>query len=361
MTAEEVVRICERHDVTIVTILPSVDETHRFVVDKNGVEHAVFEGSEEFIDRARRVAAWMRTRPASSQEDDARPGKALEWLGERLIPRTSSHALWYAGLDTLGDVPIEVLPVTDGEPLGLAMPVVRTPSLHGAHRLSAAATGKGKLDRRNGLLFTARADSSEPDDEAIKLVSSESVNFARRSGFRADVLSKNVSTLDGFSRAMASGLDLFAVWSHGEYQRGFMVPSTLRLARDVQLDATAIEEALLEQAPELRPRLMYLAACQAARGPLRRGDSAASDLGGIALGTGVQAVIVSPEKNDRDATFEHLCAFTEAFLHDGLTAQDAILMARRSVATAEKGRWAHPHFWGGLHLVGWGAARAQGR
>ncbi len=103
------------------------------------------------------------------------------------------------------------------------------------------------------------------------------------------------------------------------------------------------------------PRVAFLASCETARSHRRGGDGIAGHLGGAFLGAGTSVAVVSSVKVDRDAALAFLTAWSHAYFVDGKTASGAMLAARRSVASEP--RFAHPHFWGSLQLVGWGGVR----
>ena len=118
-----------------------------------------------------------------------------------------------------------------------------------------------------------------------------------------------------------------------------------------------MEQVLDDAGPGGTPQAVYLAACDVARGHRRMGDAGASHLGGAFLGAGVPVVVASGEQNDREATSIHAQAFSRAFLEDGATAGHAMLKARMEVQ--RRPEFAHPHFWAGLQLLGWGPTRRR--
>jgi len=99
------------------------------------------------------------------------------------------------------------------------------------------------------------------------------------------------------------------------------------------------------------PPLVVLAACGAARGPLRRGEDGLTNLGGAALYAGARCVILARGDLELQATLQMLETF-HARLRAGDGPAEALRSARRKLSA--DARWSHPFYHSLLQVVGLG-------
>ena len=97
------------------------------------------------------------------------------------------------------------------------------------------------------------------------------------------------------------------------------------------------------------PELVVLAACGSGRGPTRRGDGGASDLGGAFLRAGAGTVVLAPTDLAAEAIVAMMPAFHEG-LASGASSAAALTAARARLASSE--RFADPFYHGLLRAVG---------
>lgn len=386
-TAQSVIDLSLAENVTVVYFVPTESVTHRFTVTEGRVLHDRLEGSGEFGPRLAQLAKWVRTRPAgsvtppSSERPSASPSlesypdaKSLDWLSTRIFPEVGngdSTAYWIAGLDAFGSAPIEALPLPPPASLdrmrgyaALRRPVTRIPSIHAMLQLRELKR-PNLGDRPKTLKIFSLAGRLDGQPE-IGLSGEELRFFRTLPNVRANSVDGPMSTRAGFASMLRGTCELFVAWTHGNLDRTATRPAELLVrpapgaddpTKADRIDAAFIE-ATLDEAPLGRtPLVAFIASCKAARGQRRLGDGAASHLGGAFFSRGVSAIILSPENLDRDATFLFLQSFTRAFLSEGLTVDQAVLRARKTVAATPG--FEHPHFWALPQLVGWGGAQAK--
>jgi tetratricopeptide (TPR) repeat protein len=318
--------------------LPSMDDSHVFAVDAGRVRHARLAASQRDLSRAAApVTRHARQLPGAKPAVDA--AQEAKTLARLLLPDDVRRSLaeWrsvtFVGNELIGDPPLEVLPLEDGESLGLLMATSYLPSLE-LGGLLARRQGTD-FDPASAVALLAAGDSVQRDAE---LTRAERERLAEVFG-RRNVLEGTDARLD---RPLGGGL--LAVVAHGEYLASERRPAHLVLSGGL----AGAEE--LERAP--LPPLVCLVACGAARGPVRRGDDGAVHLGGAALLGGAATVLLAPNEVETAASLALLTTFVEG-LREGHPPDEALRRAR--VALAERDpRWGHPFYSSSMRLFGLG-------
>jgi CHAT domain-containing protein len=282
----------------------------------------------------------------------ARLDALLGDLAQALLPASVQGALaaWtevsVEGLGLAGYVPFEALPLSSGQPLGLALPVTHLPSLGVATRLAERARA-GPEPQMDLSVVAAPLDLER---EPIPWGTREAAALSAwcRPG-RFALFAGAAATPAALRAPATSGASWLLLVLHGIYDPGRERAAGILLGRDAAGDQARL---FAEDLESLRvPPLVFLAVCGAARGPLRRGDDGITDLGGAFLAAGAEAVVLSPI----DLLLAPTLALAQRFqaeLARGATPAHALHRAR--CALAERGEYSHPYHYALLHLVGIG-------
>ena len=348
----------------ILVYLPTRGASHVFALDRAGLVHA--ETAPSFVlERARRDYLAHLIAAARGLADPAQRSWALELerrlakeLAERLLPpRIAARvAAWsevtLVGTDSLGPVPFEWLPLGAEPHLGVARALDTLPSLPlgvaWAHR-ARSRTAELDLVLVGGALPSASVAERWPELETITLPA-ELVE--ELSGAYAPARVRPLVGAAATRRALAE-IDLDSVTvlqflTHGVLEPERERPLALVLGADGADDGLfRCEDAEAGDAP----RLVVLASCRTASGPIRKGDPGSADMGGAWLAAGAQAVLLS----HADLALEE-AARASRLLHRVLAAGGTPaegLRAARAELVAEQGP-AAPFLGGLLGVVGLG-------
>ncbi|MFK7962216.1 MAG: CHAT domain-containing protein [Phycisphaerales bacterium] len=273
-------------------------------------------------------------------------------LAEILLPGDVRAALGRGdglvilGLDTLGYVPFEALPV-DADWLGLTTEIRYLPSLRVGGALTRRSTGPAA---NQGVVIAAPDPSADvsarfPGLQDLPLTPQHIQAMVRRD---PDVA---VRLGDAATRsAVQADLERTPAWIQ------FLV-------HGVRLDAEGITRALV-LAPDAKhsgllraedvadlplPPLAILTACASGRGPQRWGDAGTTDLSGVAFRGGANTVLLPYAPLDLAATLE-LGTHLHRDIDRGRTTGAALVAARKAVAAEP--RFNDPFYFALLHAHG---------
>lgn len=372
LTPTMAIELCEAANATLVYVVPTPDATHRFTIHQGGVQHKKLEPESAFRERFLPLLTALRTPPSpGSVWPPSSTEPELKWLAERLVPASTGGTILYAGLDSFGHAPVEVLAGPDGLPIGLTHVVARVPSVN-ALGTSRSIDSSRLTDRPSMGIFAVTGGGT--DSFSGRPVLPIPFSIAQYSALQAavpDALLSYVGDSEGTERAfldtLRAGPDLFVAVTHGDsggasggapgiFVRGNEAKSDRGAPLLTVLTAESISRSLERSGGE-RPSVALLAACGAGAGPRRVGDSGSSDFSGSLLASGVTAVLAASDEIEVDAALAYVTAFSSAFLGGDRTVGEATLAARRSVAQLP-GK-SHPHFWASLLLYGWSEAQLK--
>ena len=347
--------------------VPSVGRSHVFAVDENYVVHAHLEdGARLDASREALVDAFQRSVASRTPDDYERADLAAEHAASLLLPdsirtRISSwNRVLVTGLETLGYVPFECLPV-GGELLGDRLPVAYLPSF---------AVARGLIDRRGGggvapsldlRLLAAPTHSPAararwPVLETLPWSDSLELEFTGVYGAaRTRALTGSHATVAALMNSRAPRAAALQIIAHGAYDATLDRPATIILgAGHDRSDPGLLTGDLVRQRSDW-PELVVLATCGAARSPLRRGEDGSAHLGGAFLAAGAQCVVLPRIDVGYGATLELTRRLHEA-LRDAaaeeIGAAEALYRARLSLR--DHPRYGRPEHRALLHALGLG-------
>lgn len=381
-TAASLVEFAAREDCAVVYLVPGPLGTHRFTILADRVDHQVLEPMEAIVKKLAPVLKELRRPRSFGQDADptwppAPLSHQVAWLSERLVPKGSYEAIYFAGLDDLGFVPVEVLNSRNGRPLGLDTIVARAPSLAALIAIEDSFRGEDPAARsfRDGDQEPSRMELYISTGSAIDPVSRDvlpSLNYSvaeyaalrRATNASIRVRRESEATQLELVRSIERKLDLLVTFSHGAHSSTPpLAPGLfLRSRDDKEPDLPLFTSVELAHALESSPaaghtRVALIAACQAGAGPRRQGDSGASSFSGVLLGAGIPTALVSDERIEEETAKALIQSFAESFLAEGNSVGASLLYARRKVAASTSTR--HPHFWSALKLFGWAGTRKR--
>lgn len=297
--------------------LPAPDRSHLFLFDRARVVHFLLPSDVVLFERRRAFDEALRSPDAPVEEIRAR-GAALRdaLLPPQAFERARAFPRWtIVGIDRLGTVPFEALPLGASRFVGLAHAVSYLPSFAVGTRLAArpaAREGKYAVFAFGGPPSRA-GPTLRFDEERLEAL------FGARLPARLRHVRGEEATRRALLEGLAGASRLAIVWTHGTRDPERERPVGLECADGVVFaDDVERTEA---------PPLVVLAACGAARGPVRRGEDGASHLGGAFLRAGARCVVLPSAEVDDGATAALLA---EAFrrLAAGADPAEALRAAR---------------------------------
>lgn len=340
----------------LLVLLPALERSHAFALDAAGALHVELPSSVLLDDARRPYQALLETPPElrpGSGDELARRARALarDVLPPALRARVAGwRALTVVGVEYLGWLALESLPLDDGAPLGLALAVGYAPSLP----LLAALRERADAARAEYATDLVLAAAPRPSDAALARfpdlaplpLERARVEALVPPGVAARVLfgdEAGARALDALAPGAARALHLLC---HGASLGDVERPAALLLAGADGDDGIAGAERVERWAV---PPLALVTACGAGRGPARLGDDAASRLTGALLRGGAACAVLAPT----DVELEASLALAETFLaraSEGATPAEALLAARRRLAADP--RWSDPFHHALVHAVG---------
>jgi hypothetical protein len=282
-----------------------------------------------------------RLQRARATGDPAGAARAAHDLARLLFPPEVEAALarWsavtIAGADLLGEPPFTVLPLAGGELLGTARALDFLPSLPLGYAL---ARRTGAFESRGRDLFVVAAPRigtelrqrfTELDPLPASGELARAFDFAPQGGAVRRLLGVD-ATHDNVRAALAEAFGLVFL-THCVQDERLERPSALVLSPALgQPELLGCDDVEAVAAPPL----VFLGACRAARGPLRRGDEATGHLGGAFLRAGSRAVVLSSDELEFEAARRISAGFLERVCAHGESPAEALRAAlKREHAT----------------------------
>lgn len=361
-SVEEVTRFLDKR--VALVYLPGPDRSHLLVLARGQVRHALLPPTVE-LDR--RISAFVSEvlRSPAALTPDGRADRARrlavdgEALAEALLPAiardalTASDALTLVGIEGLGYVPFEALPVGEGGELGLSTAVDYLASLPLGVHLAARARDVARL---TGPLIVAdpplAARASGPL-AALEPLGLRLSTIEAWDGGAATVLLGEAASREGLRAGLEARPRLLDLFTHGTYdpERGAgLLLAPAAGGQDILWCADA--EGLAA------PPRVILSACGAARGPRRRGDDGLAHLAGAFLFAGARVVLSSPADLELASTLER-----DGVLHRelarGASPAEALRAARVELARREA--FADPFYRCLVHAHGLGQEGVRAR
>lgn len=344
----------------LLAILPADVTSHAFAVDAGRVVHAPLPHSHG-CDRARwelirLLKAALRSGRA---EDSIAATAAAQELAEVLLPAAIRERLegWntvtISGIDTLGYVPFEALPLHDGELLGDRMPVAYLPSPSVGFALAARRRSVPAREI-DAVVLAAPAHGEEA---AARWPGMKTLDWDSRRGpslleayapARVRLFTGEQATRARLLAMDLSGAALLQLVVHGGYDYSRERPACLVLGPNGGSGILTGDDVEGLRAPPL----VILTACGAAGGPLRRGEDGGTHLGGAFLTAGAQAVVLSHIDVEYQASLRLMREFHLRLRDDGDPPAVALFHARR--ALREESRFSRPEYRCLIHVSGLG-------
>lgn len=309
--------------------------------------------------RQRQLASALASASQGRQEQSERTAELLAEippeLASRLFPEAVRKLLerWkrvrIVGRDLLADVPLQILPVIAGRPLGTTHALSDLPSLPVGFALARRRGPKEAREARVVLVAAPRPDPEVVQDFPIlgrKTLLPEHV--APLGEFLADRLAGaslgENATAGSVARAGERGNVLHLV-AHGILDPSRELRPMLALTPD-DLAADGLFTVELARTMQV-PDLVFLSACKTADGIARFGDAGASHLGGALLQAGASSVVVS----DDDLQLDDALVLARAFytcLQPGSGVAEAMRAARARLLgeSAGVGAWGLAYVYG---------------
>lgn len=248
------------------------------------------------------------------------------------MARWSRAAL--VGLDLVGYVPVELLPLPDGTPFGERFAVSYVPDLVTLAWLvereaSGSAANRSAAQNRHApdVAYLA-APSLAPDLEALRLDRRARRNLAAGTGRgRLMAFEGTKANSANLRRAAEGGARLLHVLTHGVALSDGRIGTGLALSRG----RSEHEVVAPDDVESLRrvPPIVVLSACRAGRDSARRGDAGLEGWAGVLLERGAQVVLLPYEDVAMEDVLESI-AVLQPLLLEGMPAADAL---RRSQFT----------------------------
>lgn len=335
--------------------LPAVDRTHVFALDRERVVHCeterrdpLFAACQEFVSVATRPPLGLAAARAAELHA-AGTAAAAALLPEPIAERVQHWTdVVVVGADFVRAVPFEALPLRSGEFLGLARAVSYLPSVPFA--LAAAAEPLPGGRRFDCTLAAAPPAPREGEFAGLPLLEFTADDVARIHDVYGaarfhEVVGPAFDRAALLDLAKASGRVL-QVWTHGL--------SSLERERPAGLLVGGREPAFwCDDAERVAwPPLVVLAACGAARGPLRIGEDGVSHLGGALLRGGARAVVLPAADVEVEATKRLMFLFHHHLRRLGQSPARALHAAR--VALAAEPEFRDPFYWALIQVHGLG-------
>lgn len=349
----------------LLVLFPARDRSHLFVLARGSApRHVELAPSYELEARRAALHEHIGALTRLGDLDVAAFDAARVALSRALFP-ADLHAtlerceeLTLVGFDQIGYTPVELCPLADGTTIGERCAVASLPSLAvGRALLERAARRTGaELD----LVLVGLPDVSARDTERFRLaplpVDADELaqladGFARE---RVVVRTRAAATRDAWSALDAS---MLLVFGHGVLDAQRVRPAGLALAPSGDASGTAWCDDI---EAGRSPPFVYLDACNAGAGPLRRGDDGSAHLGGAFLAAGADTVALAFVEIEARSSLE-LAALVQHELARGSSPAQALRDARRALSPDERARASLMHVVGLGHHPVFGARDLERR
>ncbi|MFG0319732.1 MAG: CHAT domain-containing protein, partial [Planctomycetota bacterium JB042] len=318
-SVDEVRRRLLRPDEGLLVLLPAPDRTHVLALDRASARHfeidvnvrRLRERTRRFVGNVRRPPA--RLLPATRERRRRELREDGEWLVARAPDELGDvisgwRLVTISGNDLLGGLVFEALPVGESW-LGVEKAIGYLPSVPLGLVATETPSREGAFDR--ALVGAPRPASAWRDRFAPLVLGSDRIE--RLLGPTAPgatlVRTGDDATLPALGDAARRAANTLLIWTHGTYDPERERPAGLLLSpTDDGGPGVAYADDLEAISP---PPLVVLAACGAARGPLRRGEDGITTLVGAFLSAGARTVIAPSADVEEEATFRLLSRFHE--------------------------------------------------
>ncbi len=356
VTLEEFRRVVLAPGRGALVLFPGTERSHVFAIDSEGVVCAQTAPLVRW--NPLRVALEERLRFPPHPETAAASAEEIERLAaelaELLIPdeiaaRVGSWSeLFVESAHLTGFLPFELLPL-HGVPLGQSVPLAYLPSLNVGCLLKRREVA-GDADAVWDVTLVADPDGPTPE---LDLPWTRGQADAVREAYGADRVALRLGA--EASPSVLSDPELMSskvlqLVLHGLYDPTQERPAGIAMAPGEHVSGQVWGDMI--ERLERVPKLVVLAVCGAARGPLRSGDDGVTSLGSAFLLARADAVLLSPYDLEFQATIALTDIFHERLRVHGETPARAMLEARRELAASE--RFAHPFHHSLMQVVGLG-------
>ncbi|MFH1998631.1 MAG: CHAT domain-containing protein [Planctomycetota bacterium] len=356
----------------ILSYLPAPDRSYLFLIEKNKV--SVEELASEFdLDRARSRFIQLLMDPKGDQDHLDRLNEAGTELAELLLPLTirkplaSWKGITLVGLDLLGWIPFECLPLTPGTTIGQEKAISWLPSLGVGVQLMKGVAEPAAAGSSMGaeVLMLVAPENDGSQDQLDRLLTPILLSPDRMEALQTSVgprklefLARKQATEERIMARSMEGIQVLCLYAHGalrkpeaqgQGQEILERPATLVLSPSEGFDGLVGSE---EVEGIHSPPVVVLAACGAAAGMRRFGDDGINHLGGAFFLAGAHTVLLTRAKLDVDSTAALTARFMENLVQYGLAPDEALQEARSKVAASLE--WRHPYFHSLLQVHGIG-------
>lgn len=320
----------------VLVVLPSIERTHVFALDRDGIAHAEAPRRDEIVRRFGDLMAEVVRAPDADVERESRRARRIEALavalGDDLVTGDVAARLrsWseviVSGSELCGDALFEVLRPAGGAPLGTTHAIAHAPSLpflaHLARGTAHDAAGVELVLVASPVLEVSaqRASATLASEEADELLAP----FARERTLKklGAEAAPGVLAAPSVRDARVLAFVTHGVFDAARHRDGER-PAGLALSADATSSDGVLWCADVERTRV--PRLVELFSCGGERGPARMGDDAGGHLTAAFFAAGARAVVSSPADLRLGSTLE-----LAAHVHERLRAGDAPAEALRS-------------------------------
>lgn len=328
----------------LLVYLPSWRGSHAFAIDAAGIVHAALPAHEDLGDRINDTLAELREGRSTAVLDALAPELLPQRIAERVERWTT---VGIVGADLLRHLPIEALPLSKTERLGLAKNVYWLASLPAGVVLARRPTSNAVGGVRWIGSPTVAADVARRHALGPVVFDDKSRSSVLRSAGAIQFFEANEANADRM-RAPVETLVLFA---HGIYEATRARPNGIALA---PTKSNTNGTLFFEDVSSLfdagsAPRTVLLLACDTSRTTHKVGDDDSDQLGTAFLEAGVRCVAVSAEPLHQTATARLAAVFLQR-RSQGATPAAAMKEARRELK--RDARFSHPKYWSTLQLFG---------
>jgi hypothetical protein len=347
----------------LLVYLPAPGASHLFLLDRERLSHVPLVSSARIDPLRRGYFSHLLGAPRGELDPETRAWLVAEErrlageLSLLVLPPAAAErvrgwsALSIVGVDALGPLPFEWLPLGAERHLGLQRAVDYVPGLPLVPALLARAGARPALDLELVVAVEPAPGAARrwPELAAIPWDEARSAELAAAyPAERVHAWPAASATPEALAAHDFSSAGVLQIVAHGALDERRARPAVLMLSAGDEGEGLFGCEHAQRARP---PALVVLTACRSAGGPLRRGDAGAADFGGAWLSAGARAVVLShAELLAEDALLQ-----SEA-LHARLAAGGspaAALASARAELVRTHGELA-PFLGGLLHVVGLG-------
>ncbi len=325
--------------------------SHLFVLDRSALQVVTLASLPELTAARDALVPFLTSRLDGSQRDalaKLSAGLTATFLPPEVSRRISEwSAITLCGIESIGAVPFELLRPAGGAPLGMTHAIDYLPSIPLGIALQDRGDerGAGPIDL---LLVASPAPAREESGKRrAPIPFGDDEREAAAAGYpreRVRLLEGERATIETVAREVDGSPAVLEFVCHGVYEFARDRPPGLLLADGEVLWSEEIERWT-------SPRLVVLAACDAARGPLRRGDDGVQHLGGAFILAGAEGVVLSSVDLEYESTLALLERF-HAALRGGDSPAEALRRAR--VGLAARTEFQDPWFHSMVRVAGLG-------